>query len=314
VQLKTTAYVVTPHGADRGGLAAIAMVEAGAALDGELGVHLPHNAVAANRIERIPAASDVVALACGDVTATGQTEIVVVSRHKVQVGRAGDGRFSVRAEVSWTSLSPVAPSPLREPIGGAAIVPGGGVLVGISDRAEGFLLSPALAKVRTLGAPVPLGGDFGCVDRSGIALGAPKPCEPRGKHLDDSSLIDAFASGTFVDAEGRAISVLSTRDATTRQVTLRQGTTATTLPVAGSALAVADLDLDGQPELVASADTDRAEDDAIVVDTWGRDGTIAERLRVPLKDGIRALAVCPVEDVRMAPIVAATSGGLWLVR
>jgi hypothetical protein len=117
-----------------------------------------------------------------------------------------------------------------------------------------------------------------------------------------------------VDGEGRPGAVLATRDATTRQVTLRHGTTAATLPIAGSALAVADLDLDGQPELVASVDTDRPEEDAIVVDTWARDGTIIERLRVPVKDGVRALAVCPLEDVRMAPIIAATSGGLWIVR
>jgi hypothetical protein len=314
VRLEATAYAVEPYRADRGGLGpAAGTVEASAELDGELGAYLPRIPIAATRIERAVASADVVALACGNVTAE-QAEIVAVGRHKVQVGRTGDGRFSVRAEATWTSLSPIAPSPLREPIGGAAVVRGRGVLVGITDRADGFLLSPAFAKVRVLGAPVPLGGDWGCASRAGIALGTPKPCEPGGKHLDETAPFDAFASGGAVDAEGRAIAVLATRDPTTRQVTHRQGTTTATLPAAGSALAIADLDLDGQPEIVASVDTDRPEEDAIVVSTWARDGAITERLRVSVKDGVRALAVCPPEDVRMPPIVAATPGGLWIVR
>ena len=314
VRFGATAYAVDPSRGAHGELAAGGTVEASAELDGELGAYLPHISIAAARVERDAASADVVALACGNVAATAQTEIVAVGRHKVQVGRAGDGRFSVRAEAAWANLSPVAASPLREPIGSAVVVRGRGVLAGITDRTDGFLLSPALAKVRSLGAPVPLGGDWGCVGRAGIALGAPKPCEPSGKHLDDATPFDAFASGNAVDAEGRAIAVLATRDPTTRQVTLRQGTTTATLPAAGSALAIADLDLDGQPEIVTSVDTDRPEEDAIVVSTWARDGAITERLRVPVKDGVRALAVCPVEDVRMAPIVAATSGGLWIVR
>ncbi|HVW30427.1 MAG TPA: hypothetical protein VHC69_33955 [Polyangiaceae bacterium] len=293
---------------------AFARAEASAELDGEIGAYLPRIAVAASRIERAVAPSDIVALACGDVAGNGQAEIVAVGRHKVQIGRAGDGRFSPRVETQWSSLSPVAPSPLREPLGSAVIVRGSGVLVGISDRAEGFLLSPALAKVRVLGAPIPLGDDFGCLSRSGIALGAEGPCGRRGQHTEELPVVDAFASGTVVDAEGRSTAVLATRDPATRRVSLRRGAGTTTLAEAGGALAVADLDLDGQPELLASVDTDKPEEDAVVISTWARDGTIAERLRVPVKDGVRAIAVCPAEDVRMAPIVAATTGGLWLVR
>jgi hypothetical protein len=314
LRLSAATYRRTPDRVSGGASLPLVRVESNAALDGELGVYLPRIPIATSRIERVAASTDIVALGCGEVGPSGQTEIVTVGRHKVQVSRAGDGHFSMRAETAWTSLSPVAPSPLREPVGGASVVRGRGVLVGITDRAEGFFLSPTLAKVRQLGAPVPLGEDWGCVGRWGIALGAPKPCQPGGKHLDEMSLIDAFASGSAVDAEGRASSVLATRDPATRQVTLRQGTTTTTLPTAGSALAIADLDLDGQPELVASVDTDRPEEDAVVVSTWAHDGTLTERLRVPVKEGVRALAVCPLEDVRMAPIVAATAGGLWIIR
>jgi hypothetical protein len=314
VKLEAAEYTVVPYRADSGGLTGGGEIVMNAPLDGELGAYLPRIPISVTHIERAVASSDVVALGCGDVAAAMHPEVVAVGRHKVQVGRAGDGRFSVRAEATWASLSPVAPSPLREPIGGAAIVRGHGVLVGITDRAEGFLLSPALAKVHALSAPVPLGGDWGCANRAGIALGAPKPCDAGGKHLDEPTPFDAFASGHAVDAEGRTVSVLATRDPLTRQVTLRQGTTTATLPSAGGALAIADLDLDGQPEIVSSVDTDHADEDAIVVSTWAHDGTITERLRVPVKDGVRALAVCPAEDVRMAPIVAATPGGLWIVR
>jgi hypothetical protein len=316
-RLRATAASYPPASAHQRTPGPGARAEASRRFDGELGAFLPPIALAATRVEHAAAPADIVALACGDVAGRDETELVTVSRHKVQVGKVGDGRFSVRAEAAWSALSPVAPSPLREPIAGVALVRGERVVAGLSDRADGIALSPALAPLGRLDAPLPWEG-VGCLSRSGVALGSPSPCtrgEPHSIDGVNADGIDAFASGTFVDEKGKVSHVAAWRTADTRAVTLRDaaGRTAS-VPSAGGALALADVDLDGQPELLASVDTEKAEEDAVVVSTWARDGTIAERLRIPVKDGVHALAVCPLEDFRMAPIVAAAGGGLWLVR
>jgi hypothetical protein len=290
--------------------------EASRPLDGEVGSYLARVPLLVTRVERAAAGNDIYALACGDLAGKGDAEILAVGRRKLQVGRAGDGRFSVRAEAAWTSLSPVAPSPLREPIGAAALLPGGRVVVGLSDRADGVALSTSLSPLGKLDAPLPW-EYVGCLTRSGIALGSPHPCTGGPEHrvdVGDAAGIDAFASGAFVDDGGKVTHVVAWRTAGTREVTLRDDAGhGASAAVAGSALAIADLDLDGRPELIASVETDNPEEDAIVVSTWARDGTVTERLRVPVKDGVHALTACPVKDASMAPIVAATGGGLWVV-
>jgi hypothetical protein len=286
-------------------------------LDGELGAWLPRIALAATRIDRATATTDLAAVACGELGAPGTTEIVAVGRRKIQIGRVEGARFTVRVEASWPALSPVAPSPLREPIGAAYIVASERLAVGLTDRANGLFLSPALAPLSKLDAPLPW-ERVGCLSREGIGLGAPRACA-RGNaaapDLAPTTEVDAFAGGAVVDKSGKPRTVVAFRDARTREVTLRDDAGhLAKVSGAGAALAIADLDLDGDPELVTSVDTDKPDADALVVSTWTRDGAVVERLRIPVKDGVRAVAACPLEGLHMAPLVAATESGLWVVR
>src|SRR6185436_2847521 len=93
-----------------------------------------------------------VAVACGDVGADGSPDIVLVGRRRVLVGRLANGKFVTDVTRDWSDLAPVAPSPLREPLGTAAVLPSGAIDVALSDRASGFRLD---SRGTTL-APQPL--------------------------------------------------------------------------------------------------------------------------------------------------------------
>jgi hypothetical protein len=287
-------------------------------LDGEIATFLPRVPLVAGHVDKGSLqTSDVVALACGDVDGDGALEIVAIGRRRIQLGRIRQGRFVSVAEALWPSLSPVAPSPLRDPIGSAAIAPGRYVDVGITDRASGLRLGPSLDRIRKLDEILPWTG-VGCLGRSGVAVGLPGPCARGERPLLDVGEVaetDAIASGRVVNGEGQSILVAAYRERASGKAILRddRGRTAE-VPGAGAEIAVGDLDLDGQPEFVSSSDTLNPAEDALVVRSWGKDGAIRERFRLPAPEGIHAVAVCPPEDARMAPIVLATGASVWVVR
>ena len=285
-------------------------------MDGELASFLPKVALAPSPAERVAGGVDALALACGAVSGSGATGLVSEGRRKVVLGRVENGHLAVRAEADWATLSPIAPSPLREPIGSVTIQAGHSVDIGLTDRASGVELSPDLAVLGKLDAPMPW-ESVGCLSRTGVALGVPKPCrrdEVPGMKLDATE-IDVFASGVSVDAAGKSERTVAFRNARTREVTVRDGAGRTAqLGAWGGALAVGDVDLDGEPEILTSLPTEDPASDALVVSTWGHDGTVRERTRVSVKDGVRSLAVCPPEDFRMTPIAVGTGTGLWILR
>jgi len=65
---------------------------------------------------------------------------------------------------------------------------------------------------------------------------------------------------------------------------------------------------------VFGSDTRAASSDVLVVRSWSGGSDLVERFRLPVPEGIKAVAACPSEDARAAPIVVATGASIWVVR
>lgn len=296
---------------------ALAHAFASRRLDAELHGFLPPVPLVAGRYVRVTSPErQIVSVACGDLDGDGALELVVVGRQHIAVGRVRRAAFAPTASVSWTALAPVAASPLREPLASSWIEPGGYLDVGSSDRSESFRLSAALTPLARLGPKLPWPGG-GCTRRDGLWLRAqPERCTTSdGAPLaqPETGAADALAGATIVDRQGRSRFVRALRRAPTGEVVLLdERGRAASLTGLGAQLAVADLDFDGQPELLAGADVLSPEGDALVVATWRDDQHVVERYRVPVPDGIQAITTCPAEHAGAARIVLGTRSGLWL--
>jgi len=288
-------------------------------LDPEIRSFLPPVPLVASRVDRaaLPE-SPVVSLACDDLDLDGVPEVVLVGRHALSVGRLRQGAFERAASVELSALSPVAQSPLREPIGSVVVTPGSFLDVGTSDRAFMMRLDGLLHLTEHPGRrlPWPAGG---CSRFAGPVLASsiercvatdPAPA------LDDFGWgTDAIAGAALLDRAGRLRSIYAGRRGDAAEVVLLDGDRRSArIAEAGAQLAVSDLDGDGEPEVLASLDTLDPAADAVVVRTWHGDGRVEERLRVPVPEGVRAIGVCPPEGEKMTPIAIATSRSLWIVR
>jgi hypothetical protein len=286
-------------------------------IDGEVGSFLQPVSIASIRPEKVSAPADIIALGCGDLDGDGELDIVAVGRRRIDRGRIRAGRFESTGTASWTALSPVAPSPLREPIASVVVFPGRHVDVGLTDRRSGVRLSAALAPVGSLEQQLPWFG-VGCLARTGIGMGAPRPCassDPPPMSVGGVTDVDAVTGTRVVSADGRARTVVAWRERTTSTaVLLDDSGRSVRVPGVGGQLAIGDLDFDGAPELVFGSDTRTAATDVLAVRSWTSDGQLRERLVVPVQDGIKALSVCPADANRPAQIVVATGSGMWVLR
>jgi hypothetical protein len=300
-------------------------------IDAEVRSYLAAVPLLARRVDRASMAErDVLAVACGDVDADGALELVVVSRRRVAAGRLRNGSFAALSTTPLADLSPIAPVPLREPLAGAVILAGapgqpGAVDVGITDRAHGSRLDGKLRPVAPIaGVPFATPEGDACLGFQGTTL-APiiRPCadrDPAFAPFDVAAGADAIARVRVIGSDGNARLVEARRDPITRDVTLKAGATAATLRRSGAQIAIADLDGDGDPEIVSSLDTPpsaaapAAVEDAVVVTSLRADGRLQERARVPVPSGVRAVAACPPDSPGPAPFVIATANELWVVR
>jgi hypothetical protein len=289
-------------------------LDAKRAIDAEVRPFLPPVVIAARELVRLgPAESDVVALACGDVDGTGVPVVASVGRTFVTFGSYRAGKYAVLSRREERELAPVAPVPLREPLGTAWITPEHTLDFGLSDRAHAVRLRGAQAEALEARLPWPGGG---CVNFD-APLVAPRPvrCSKNEPVVGTPALaepLDALAGTMLVSHMGDARLVRAGRLGS-GAVVVTDGAHEIRLDRSGAQLALADLDGDGSVELVTSLDTLDPHADAVVVYSW-LGSVLSERLRVPVPAGVRALAVCPVPADRMPSIVLATNEGLWVIR
>jgi hypothetical protein len=285
-------------------------------LDAEVRRFLPPVSIAAREFVRLgPADNDVVALACGDLDGTGVSTIASIGRTYVTFGTYVAGKYTPTSRREQRELAPIAATPLREPIGAAWITPSRALEFGVTDRAHALRLRSG-SEPEALSARLPWPGG-GCVDlEPPLVAASAVRCKKDAPVLAAPALtdaLDALAGAAVVSRTGVARLVRAGRRASDGSVSLTDGSHDIRLEHAGAQLAVADLDGDGNPELVTSIDTLDPRADGVVIYSW-LGSSLNERLRVAVPAGVHALAVCPMPAERMASVVVATSVGLWVIR
>lgn len=287
-------------------------------LDAELRSFLPRPPLVVTRVDKAKHAIQTpVAIACGDIDDDQGLELLVVGRHELGLGRLRDGRFVPRATARWSDLSPVAPAPSRQ-VMASAWIGAGQARVGTSDRAHAVVLGPDLRIRQSLGHLVPWAPSQCAMVSSTTIVPTPVPCEtalrPSAPNSDTSG-VHAVAGAQISRLHAPPFIARATFDADTDQAILRDGNNReVSLSEVGAQIAVGDVDGDGQAELITSRATLEPAKDALDVHTWATNGRLVRRFSVPAPRGIAALAVCPAEDLGLAPIVVATSDELWVVR
>lgn len=286
-------------------------------LDAEIQSFLPRIPLVLDRIDKAAGPTAPLGLDCADVDMDGSLDLVVVTRHDIQIGRVIDGRFARDARSVWADLAPVDPTPLREPLGAIAIEAGRHVDVGVTDRAYAVRLSPELGQRERLVARIPW-PNIGCAETRSFTVAGPVPCNAVAGPPSPFELVegaDALAGAFVTDESGTTRRIRAWRrehdatvvveDSDRRHIEIAE---------AGAQVAIGDIDLDGTPEILTSVNTLEPEQDALVVRTWEDAGTLRDRIRLAVPRGIHALAVCPPEIGALRPIAIATTGELWIAR
>jgi hypothetical protein len=273
--------------------------------------------------------TDVLAVGCGDVDQDGGLELVIVSRARVTIGKLRAGKLLPTKSTPWASLASRAPSPLREPIATAIVSPRarpGDIFLGSTERGSIVVDSSLVTKRVLTGLPIPgadgdacaqANPDSGSFDGNAVVCTVPPKGAPVLAFASPTTRYDAVAAFDLVGKDGTVADIVAAREPSGKLRLRRtdRGSNGKPLEVtidgAGAQLAIGDLDLDGVPEIVTTSD---GPDDVLAVTTWNPKGTLFPRLRIPAKDGVRAVAICPPEDKGVPAIVAIVGSEVWLVR
>jgi hypothetical protein len=273
--------------------------------------------------------TDVLAIGCGDVDSDGGHEIVIASRARVVVGKLRKGKLAIARAVPWANLAPRAPTPMREPIASVVVLGARGeLLVGTTDHGA-VAVDAKLAPRRALaGLPVPGAGgaacaapapELGALEGSTFGCDAPRADGAAPVLTMPAARFDAASALRLVGADGTTSEVVAAREpgGKLRLRRIGEGGRTVEAPIdgVGAQIALADLDLDGVPEIAFSGDgkPGDAEGDSLAVWSW-RPGGFAQRLRYTTKESVRAIAACPPEERGLPALVAAVGGEVWLIR
>jgi hypothetical protein len=274
---------------------------------------------------------EVLAIACGDIDGDGGLEVALLSTSRVTWGRFRAGAYVVERAAAWRTLHRRAPAPLREPLATLAFAPGGDgrthLFGGSTDRG-GVRIAPDLQATSLKGLPFAVGSRVYCSHISGEAFdGNLGPCGPEGtdvKWLAPAARFDALSAIEVARADGQSAEWTAVREPSGK-LRIKSGAQVQVLEGIGAQFVLADLDLDGVPELASSADVTAQQDDLLTVSSIAATG-FRQRLRLPVPSGVRAVAACPPEvggqpslvvatgPVEARPGRAAEPAEVWLVR
>lgn len=322
LRLTVDAYPIARNVWDRaraGTPGAVAHGFGNARIDAEVRTFLAPVPLVAGKPVKLPLPSpEPVALACDDFDADGALELVLVTRRVLALGRVRDLAFAPVRQVAWSDLAPIAPVPWQQPLATLAVAPGQ-LDVGLTDRARSLRLDGTLREIASYdGMPVPTPQGVACAAKRvgsltaelrGCVEGDPAPASPAAFPFD------AVAAASVVGTTGDVRQVWAVRSPTDGTVALRDDRGGRhDLQHVGAQVALADVDLDGDPDLIASKDVLDAGLDAVVIRSWRANGTLEKRAEVPVPDGVAAVAVCPPEGPGPRAIALATSRELWVLR
>lgn len=270
----------------------------------------------------------VLALACEDFDRDGAPEIASVSKTQVALVRLRGGKVQADKSRLWSDISPMDPSPWREPMAVAFSAPAASfglpapfeLVVSSTDRLKSVRLDGSLSTVSEFPAfALPEAGAFACARLGGDTLTGPlercKEGEPAPKRASVSGRFDAFAAAMLVAKDGKPFEVWAGREGGVVEVRDSDGRM-TKIKDAGAQIAVGDLDQDGAPEIMTSLDVELGKPDAVLVSTWDRSGKAPpqEKLRIPIASGVRAIAVCPALGPGRSPLVIASTDEIVVAR
>ena len=270
--------------------------------------------------------SDVLAVGCGDLDADGGNEIVLVTRTRVVIGKLRGGKLAISRSTSWSQLASRAPVPMRDPTASIVIPRGhrGEVLLGMTDRGAVAVDGSLITRRQLTGLPITGADGEACAaaipelnafDGSGVTCTPPPKGEPAIVLSTPATRFDAVSTLDLVGKDGAISQIVAAREPGGK-IRLRRGDASgksleTPIEPTGAQVVLADLDLDGIPEIAFSSDSN--EPDALVVWSWRPNG-LAQRLRFPTKESVRAIGTCPPEEKGLPALVAVVGSEVWLVR
>jgi hypothetical protein len=251
----------------------------------------------------------VLAAACGDIDGDGGLDVALSTRERISLGRFYGKAFRVDRSATWAGLGKRVPVPMRDPL--HRLVMGPQVLAAGNTSYGSFELTPQLEKIATSqGMPLWWEDGFLCstaLSEQGALDSKTRVCQTGTATEAGKSLPAAqFDSGGIWADE---TPVYFTHDISGK-LKLRRGTALQTFENMNAQVVVADMDLDGTPEIVA---TTGSTPENILVYSW-KSESIAERKKLATSSPVLALAACPPEEGGRPGFLAVFASEVWLVR